>query len=366
MAGFDFHVYIRVVVRVAGFPALERDDLTAESLANEAPFSCSKVIEVKEGAKFSIHVLLGAGFPRLLAADDGLMMLLELDDTEVLRRLYTKNMIISQKSRQFRMEFFGILSQTERGKQVLQHFKFGTAKKDDKAIRGTIRIDLYIVKLLGSPERGLLNDISTSGPSVQTRNLGPGKKVKNVLAADTYNVKRLNYERPIGRFNFRYGPRGNLPLPKQKSNDENDCDEDLIDLSDVPALPKHGLNMFGGVNLMRNSSSLLPDLDNLSVVPAQTLTLMDTDPSSIHSALLDTEDGYDSELNRRFVPIRPKPPQSVVEEPHLQRDIPDDEAIPIQSFESKDIQTSRKRSAVAAFGYGSPSRPKKFLATSTY
>ncbi|KXH45322.1 hypothetical protein CSAL01_08490 [Colletotrichum salicis] len=357
---------MRVVVRVAGAAAPERDDVTTESLENNAPFSCSKVIDVKEGAKFSIHASPGLGICRLLARDEGLMVLIHLDDTEVLRRLYTKTEIDSRASRRFRMDFDGVLGVDSGGRQILQPFKFGTAKKGGRAIRGTIRVDSYIVKLLGSPERTRLNDTATSGSSVQAKNVGPGKEVKKVLAADTYDVKRLNYERPIARFNFRYGPRENLPMHKPKDNNENSYAEDLIEVSANTAPPKNPSSELRGTGATNASSELLPKLDGLPVALTQTQSTTCAKLVSITTASLDTGDKFGSQLNRRVVPIRPKPPQPVMKNEKLQKEIPDDEAVSIQSLDSKDAQLTRKRSAVVAFGNGSPSRPRKFLASSTY
>ncbi|KAG7054171.1 hypothetical protein JMJ77_0001241 [Colletotrichum scovillei] len=365
MAGFDFNINMRVVVIVAGAPAPERDDVTAESLENNAPFSCSKVIAVKEGAKFSILASPGAGICRLLAKDEGLMVLIHFDDNEVLRRLYTKTMIDARASRRLPMEFFGVTGVNSEGRQVLQPFKFATAKKDSDAIRGTIRVDLYIVKLLGSPERQRLDDTTAYGSSVQAKHLGPGTKVKKALAADTYDVKRLNYERPIARFNFRYGPRGDLPVHRPKDNNESNRGEGLINMPKNPALSKQGSGGIRGADAKKSSSSLPAKLRVLPVAPAQTQTTAGTKPAST-TALPDKGDKIDSQLNKRFIPLRPKLPQPTAKEQKLRREISDEEAFSIQETRSKDAQLSRKRSAAVAFGNDSPSRPKKSLATSTY
>ncbi|KXH41490.1 hypothetical protein CNYM01_04955 [Colletotrichum nymphaeae SA-01] len=356
---------MRVVVTVAGAPAPERDDVTAESLENNAPFSCSKVIAVKEGAKFSILASPGAGICRLLAKDEGLMVLIHFDDNEVLRRLYTKTMIDARASRRFPMEFFGVMGVNSEGRQVLQPFKFATAKKDGDAIRGTIRVDLYIVKLLGSPERQRLDDTTAYGSSVQTKHLGPGTKVKKALAADTYDVKRLNYERPIARFNFRYGPRGDLPVHRPKDNNESNRGEGLINMPKNPALSKQVSGGIRGADAKKPSSSLSAKLRVLPVAPTQTQTTAGTKPAST-TALHDKGDKIDSQLNRRVIPLQPKLPQPAAKEQKLRREITDEEAFSIQETQSKDAQLSRKRSAAVAFGNESPSRPRKFLATSTY
>ncbi|KAJ3950639.1 uncharacterized protein N0V96_001789 [Colletotrichum fioriniae] len=366
MAGFDFNINMRVVVTVAGAPAPERNDATAESLENNAPFSCSKIIAVKEGAKFSILASPGSGICQILAKDEGLMVLIHLDDTEVLRRLYTKTMIDARSSRRFPMEFFGVTGVDSGGRQVLQPFKFATAGKDGSAIRGTIRVDLYIVKLLGSPERMRLDDMTASGSSAQIKHLGPGKKVKKPLAADTYDVKRLNYERPIARFNFRYGPRRNLPVYRPKDNNESSRGEGLISMSKNPALSKQGPGGIRGAAAKNPSSSLPAKLRGLPVAPAQTQTTTGTKSASTTTALPGKGDKLDPQLNRRVIPIRPKLPQPAAEEQKLRREIPHDEAVLIQETQSKDAQLDRKRSAAVAFGNDSPSRPKKFLATSTY
>ncbi|KAK7453601.1 hypothetical protein Landi51_03541 [Colletotrichum acutatum] len=357
---------MRVVVTVAGAPAQERNDVTAESLEDNAPFSCSKIIAVKEGAKFSILASPGSGICRLLAKDEGLMVLIYFDDNEVLRRLYTKTVIDARASRRFPMEFFGVTGVNSEGQQVLQPFKFATAKKDGSAIRGTIRVDLYIVKLLGSPERQRLDDTTACGSSVQIKHLGPGKKVKKALAADTYDVKRLNYERPIARFNFRYGPRGNLPVHRPKDNNESNRGEGLINMSKNPALSKQGSGGVRGADAKRPSSSLPAKLRCLPVAPAQTQTTTDTKSASTTTALADKGDKLDSQMNKRFIPIRPKLPQPTAKEQKLRREIPNDEPVSIQETRSKDAPLNRKRSAAVAFGKDSPSRPKKFLATSTY
>ncbi|KXH28204.1 hypothetical protein CSIM01_12901 [Colletotrichum simmondsii] len=356
---------MRVVVTVAGAPAPERDDVTAESLENNAPFSCSKVIAVKKGAKFSILASPGAGICRLLAKDEGLMVLIHFDDNEVLRRLYTKTMIDARASRRFPMEFFGVTGVNSEGRQVLQPFKFATAKLDGDAIRGTIRVDLYIVKLLGAPERQRLDDTTASGSSLQTKHLGPGKKIKTALAANTYDVKRLNYERPIARFNFRYGPRGNLPVHRPKDNNETNRGEGLINMPKNSALSKQGPDRIIGADAKKPSSSLPAKLRSLPVAPAQTQTTAGTKPAST-TALHDKGDKIDSQLNRRVIPLRPKLPQPAAKEQKLRREITDEEAFSIQVTQSKDAQLSRKRSATVAFGNESPSRPRKFLATSTY
>ncbi|KAK1674394.1 hypothetical protein BDP55DRAFT_769466 [Colletotrichum godetiae] len=357
---------MRVVVRIAGAAAPERDDVTAESLENNAPFSCSKVIDVKEGAKFSIHAFPGLGICQLLARDEGLMVLIHLDDTEVLRRLYTKTAIDSRASRRFRMDFDGVLGVDSGGRQILQPFKFGTTKKGGRAIRGTIRVDSYIVKLLGSPERTRLNDTATSRSSIQAKNVGPGKEVKKVLAADTYDVKRLNYERPIARFDFRYGPKGNLPMHKPKDNNENSYAENLIEVSANKALPKNPPSGFRGTGATNAFSKSPPKLDGLPVASTQTQTTTSARTASTTTASLDLGDKPSSQLNRRIIPIRTKPPQPVMKNKKLQREVLDDEAISIHSFDSKDVQLTRKRFAVVAFGNDSPSRPRKFIATSTY
>ncbi|KAK1481401.1 hypothetical protein CCUS01_04514 [Colletotrichum cuscutae] len=356
---------MRVVITVAGAPAPERNDVTAESLENSAPFSCSKVIAVKEGAKFSILASPGAGICRLLAKDEGLMVLIHFDDNEVLRRVYTKAVIDSWASRRFPMEFFGVTEVNSEGRQVLQPFKFAAAKNDGSAIRGTIRVDLYIVKLLGAPERQRHDDTTAYGSSVQTKRLGPGKKVKKTLAADTYDVKRLNYERPIARFNFRYGPRGNLPVHRPKDNNKSNRGEGLINMSKNPAPSKQGSGGISGADTKRPSSSLPAKLRGLPVAPAQTQTTAGTKPAST-TALPDEGDKLESQLNIRVISIRPKLPPPAVKEQKLRREISHGEAVSIQETQSKDAHFNRKRSAAVALGNGSPSRPKKFLATSTY
>ncbi|KAK1542868.1 hypothetical protein CPAR01_06255 [Colletotrichum paranaense] len=366
MAGFDFNINMRVVITVAGAPAPERNDVTAESLENSAPFSCSKVIAVKEGAKFSILASPGAGICRLLAKDEGLMVLIHFDDDEVLRRLYTKTVIDARASRRFPMEFFGVTGVNSKGRQVLQPFKFATAKNDGSAIRGTIRVDLYIVKLLGAPERQRLDDTTAYGSSVQTKRLGSGKKVKKALAADTYDVKRLNYERPIARFNFKYGPRGDLPVHRPKDNNESNHGEGLINMSKNPALSKQGPGGVRGADAKIPSCSLPAKLRGLPEAPAQTQTTAGAKSASTTTTLPNKGDKLDAQLNERVVPIRRKLPEPIAKEQKFRRDIPHGEAVSIQETQPKDAHFNRKRSAEAAFGNDSPSRPKKFLATSTY
>ncbi|KAK1459319.1 hypothetical protein CMEL01_02318 [Colletotrichum melonis] len=369
MEGFDFNINMRVVITVAGAPAPERNDVTAESLENSAPFSCSKVIAVKDGAKFSILASPGAGICRPLATDEGLMVLIHFDDNEVLRRLYTKTVIDARASRRFPMEFFGVTGVNSKGRQVLQTFKFATAKNDGSAIRGTIRVDLYIVKLLGAPERQRLDDTTAYGSSVQTKRgiqLGIWEEGQESPGGRHIRREAANYERPIARFNFRYGPRGDLPVHRPKDNNESNHGEGLINMSKNPALSKQGSGGVRDADAKTPSCSLPVKLRGLPEAPAQTQTTAGAKPASTTTTLPNKGDKLDSQLNERVVPIRRKLPEPIAKEQKFRRDIPHGEAVSIQDTQPKDAHFNRKRSAEAAVGNDSPSRPKKFLATSTY
>ncbi|KAK1983181.1 hypothetical protein LZ30DRAFT_789041 [Colletotrichum cereale] len=285
-----------------GKDVVEHDDPDAEKTGLETPFVCRKLIEIKEDASFSIEILLGRGIRDIFNSDDSaLMVIVHLGSQEVIKRLVTKRTLSFGKARQHRLSLRGVHEKAGKSRQALKIFRFATRDKNGSIAKGSIKVDLYIVKLLSQPKRGPLVDINSSGPPPQTImsvscRILEHEKTKETQAADTYEVKRLNHGHPLATFIFKY---------------------------------------------QTQVTKLFDDL----------LTLVDSEEEKIN-------------VNRLYLPLQTRGSSAEMEAKNGLAKTEDDEAISIQSDDDTKPTVCRKRKASSSFDESSPPRPRKVIAIS--
>ncbi|EFQ30105.1 uncharacterized protein GLRG_05249 [Colletotrichum graminicola M1.001] len=206
-----------------GKDAVEHDDPDAIKTGFEAPSVFCKLIEIKEGAPFSIDITLSRGIRHILTSDDSaLMAVVHLGSQEVIRHLVTKKTLGSGKALRHRFLLRGVYEKDDKLRTALKRFRFATSDMNDNIPEGIIKVDVYIVKLLSQPEIGHLVDITSSGPPPQaimsvsrrtpnrdvfkvlTMNSFEPNKTKKSQAADTYDINKLNRGPPLASIIFKY------------------------------------------------------------------------------------------------------------------------------------------------------------------
>ncbi|KAK2001854.1 hypothetical protein LX36DRAFT_733504 [Colletotrichum falcatum] len=290
-----------------GQKVVEHDDPDTDKTKLQTPFACCKLVEIKENASFSIDILFGRGIRGILSSDDSaLMAIVHLGSQEVIKRLVTKKTLLSSgKARQHRLLLEGVYEKVGKSRQALKRFRFATRDKNGNIVKGSIKVDFHLVRLLSQAEREpLLVDIASSGPPPQTirsvcRRI-PGRfetnENKKPQAADTYEVDRLNHGHPFASFIFKYKTK---------------------------------------------VAKLFDDL----------LTLVDSDEEK-------------AEMNRIYLPLQTKGFLADMGEKTDHAKTEDDEAISIQSVHDTKPIICKKRKAASAFGESSPPRPWKMIALS--
>ncbi|GJC82582.1 hypothetical protein ColLi_05420 [Colletotrichum liriopes] len=338
MAGFNFSLYVRVVIKINGQNSVEYDDPDAEMTELEAPFGCCKLIEIKEGASFSIDILLGRGIRDFLPFNNsGLMAIVHLDSQEVIRRLVTKKSLCSGRARQHRLLLTGVHEKLGQSRQALRNFRFATREKSGSVIKGSLRVDFF------EPE--------------------PGNGTKKMQVADTYEVKRLKHGHPLASFVFKYRTEGALLADiktdcnnNDRDKDLNDYGEDLIDLTDVRLVPTLNYALDSeNCGLRQTSGTTFPSSSSL-VARRESQVYMATKPSDDLPTLLDLEEKKD-EMDCLYVPLQARSALIETEGRKPQTETEYDEAISIQSL-------CGKRKAASTFDNNSPPRPRKMIALS--
>ncbi|KDN63136.1 hypothetical protein CSUB01_12281 [Colletotrichum sublineola] len=336
MAGFNFVLSIRVVIKMKGQNVVEHDDPDAGNMGLEAPFTFCKLIKIKGGASFSIDILLGGGIRDILTSDDSALMAVVHFGSQ---------------------EAFGNEEDIEARERTKAPPDSG-GDENGNIPKGSIKVNVYMVKLLSKPERGKLVDITDSGPPPQSI-IFESDETKS-QATDTYDINSLNHGPPLARFIFKYQTK-RTPLAgvKPKCNNER-TDEDLIDLNDVRSAQNRS-PAFG----MEQS---LPGTPGTTVMPESSLDAPQMNPQ-VHTAMklfdglmLSDSEEEKAEMNRLYLPLQPRGSFAEMGEMNDHAKTENDEAISIQSSHDAKSTVFRKRKAGAAFDESSPPRPRKAIA----
>ncbi|WDK09703.1 hypothetical protein CGRA01v4_00981 [Colletotrichum graminicola] len=345
-----------------GKDAVEHDDPDAIKTGFEAPSVFCKLIEIKEGAPFSIDITLSRGIRHILTSDDSaLMAVVHLGSQEVIRHLVTKKTLGSGKALRHRFLLRGVYEKDDKLRTALKRFRFATSDMNDNIPEGIIKVDVYIVKLLSQPEIGHLVDITSSGPPPQAIIFEPNKTKKS-QAADTYDINKLNRGPPLASIIFKYQTKG-TPSANVKPECNNErTDEDLIDLNDVRSAPNTS-PVFGTEHSLQETPATM-------LTPGSSLNAPRMN-SQVHTAtklfddltLSDPEEEK-TEMNRLCLPLQPKGFLVEKGEKSDHGKTEKYEAVSHQSGRDTKSTVFRKRKAVSAFDEMSPPRPRKMIALS--
>ncbi|KAH0442213.1 hypothetical protein CcaCcLH18_01651 [Colletotrichum camelliae] len=315
MVGLSLHLEANVAIEVNGRDAIELAD-TLTNTGHDAPYSCYRLIEVEERGEFSVNIRLSDTFRRLVDhVDRGIMILIQMDGLEVLRRLVTqKGFDTTKASASLPLNYHGIVDWSVGETSRLRKFRFKGVEDGEGPATGLIRVEFFLVKLLGPPEQDELSDYL------------PMEELFRGISLSTVTIPAR--------------------VKAQKK-------EDLMDFGDTQMHPERMAMLATrsgqseDEDLMKFSSS--PILKPLGSPHGKPITLLE-------------DDNNEPMLDQAYVPLEPtSDKQNKLDVQSINHHL-EDEGVSFQSTDVSDVVTSRKRSARSAFGDESPLHPRKVLA----
>ncbi|TDZ58468.1 hypothetical protein CTRI78_v005378 [Colletotrichum trifolii] len=155
MVGIRVAFDAEVGIEVGGRVEREYIDPCERLYGYDAPFSSHRIIDVEEWNNFCVNIRLGTTFRQLVdPVDRGIMILIQLDGMEVLRRLVTRRGFSHVGLAQpLRLNYRGALSLDSSHGSQLRRFQFAGANGKRAINGGSIRVELFLVKLLRPPKR---------------------------------------------------------------------------------------------------------------------------------------------------------------------------------------------------------------------
>ncbi|CAI0648384.1 unnamed protein product [Colletotrichum noveboracense] len=309
MVGLSLHLEADVSIEVNGRDAIELED-TLVNTDHDAPYSCYRLIEVEERGEFSVNIRLSDTFRRLVDhADRGIMILIQMDGLEVLRRLVSQNGFSTAKtSDSLPLNYQGIVDWSVGETSRLRKFQFKGVEDGEGPATGLIRVEFFLVKLLGPPEQDELSDYLPMEELFRVR-----VKVEKEKDLMDFGDTQMHPER----------------MAMLATRSEQSEDEDLMKYSSSP-VPK-------------------PTPKPLGLPHDTRMTLLE-------------DDSNEQMLDQAYAPLEPLSNiRKKVDVQSIYHDL-EDEGVSFQSTDVSDIVTSRKRSAHSAFGDKSPLQPSKIMA----
>ncbi|TDZ23301.1 hypothetical protein Cob_v003689 [Colletotrichum orbiculare MAFF 240422] len=322
MVGIRVAFDAEVGIEVGGRVERECIDPCERLYGYDAPFSSHRIIDVEEWNNFCVNIRLGTTFRQLVdPVDRGIMILIQLDGMEVLRRLVTRRGFSHVGLAQpLRLNYRGALSLDSSHGSQLRRFQFAGANGKRAINCGSIRVELFLVKLLRPPKRSKLVDTVPLEEFFRGISLSSSRKVFQD-EAETYEIQRLNWQCPLGRFSFRY----------------------RLHSARAPVYINNG---YHGI-----SDGTWPPLEPLKslglTLQYSNFVRLDIDAGS-SPELMDLGEVLDNECGNAAVRVK--------------REEPDDDVVQPPHSEAGKAVVSNKRKVDSALGYTSPPRPAKFVA----
>ncbi|KAF4931784.1 hypothetical protein CGCVW01_v000243 [Colletotrichum viniferum] len=313
MVDLSLHLEADVSIEVNGRDAIELEDTLANT-GHDAPYSCYRLIEVEERGEFSVNIRLSETFRRLVDhVDRGIMIMIQMDGLEVLRRLVSrKGFSTAKKSVSLPLNYQGIVDWSVGETSRLRRFRFKGVEEGEGPATGLIRVEFFLVKLVGPPEQDELSDYV------------PMEELFRV----TIPV-RVKAEKEKNLMDFSDTQMHPERMAMLATRSEKSEDEDLMEFSSSP-IPK-------------------PTPKPLGLPYDTTTTLLE-------------DDSNEQMLDQIYAPLEPTSHiHNKMDMQSIHHDL-DDEGVSFQSTDVSDVVTSRKRSARSAFGDESPLQPRKIVA----
>ncbi|KAK1844026.1 hypothetical protein CCHR01_13341 [Colletotrichum chrysophilum] len=325
MVGLSLHLEADVSIEVNGRDAIELED-TLVNTDHDAPYSCYRLIEVEERGEFSVNIRLSDTFRRLVDhADRGIMILIQMDGLEVLRRLVSQNGFSTAKtSDSLPLNYQGIVDWSVGETSRLRKFQFKGVEDGEGPATGLIRVEFFLVKLLGPPEQDELSDYLPMEELFRGISLSTGERMYLVTIPVRVKVEKEKDLMDFGDTQMHPERMAMLATRSEQSEDE-----DLMKYSSSP-VPK-------------------PTPKPLGLPHDTRMTLLE-------------DDSNERMLDQAYAPLEPLSNiRKKVDVQSIYHDL-EDEGVSFQSTDVSDIVTSRKRSAHSAFGDKSPLQPSKIMA----
>ncbi|TDZ31180.1 hypothetical protein C8035_v005238 [Colletotrichum spinosum] len=146
MVGIHVAFDAEVGIEVGGRVEREYIDPCERLYGYDAPFSSHRIIDVEEWNNFCVNIRLGTTFRQLVdPVDRGIMILIQLDGMEVLRRLVTRRGFSHVGLAQpLRLNYRGALSLDSSHGSQLRRFQFAGANGKRAINGGSIRVELFL------------------------------------------------------------------------------------------------------------------------------------------------------------------------------------------------------------------------------